>query len=62
MIIKSRKMSVALSFALVVAVTSLIGTSVNATHSNQESFFDSVKARCGDAFSGSVEDSSNSTA
>ena len=60
MIIKSRKMTAALT--IVGAVASFMGTSVKAAESNQDKFFDSINAHCGNAFSGSVEDSSNSTA
>ena len=60
MIIKSRKMSAVLT--IVATLASLMGPSVKATDSNQNKFFNSVKAHCGNAFSGKVEDSSNSTA
>lgn len=60
MIIKSRKMTAALTIVGIIA--SLMGTSVKAAESNQDKFFDSINAHCGNAFSGSVEDSSDSTA
>ena len=58
--IKSRKLTAALT--IMGTAASLMGASVMATDSNQDKFFDSVKAQCGNAFSGKVEDSSNSTA
>ena len=60
MIIKSGKISTIV--AIVGIATSLMSASVGALDSNQDKFFDSIRAHCGKAFSGSVEDSSNSTA
>jgi uncharacterized protein (DUF885 family) len=60
MIIKSRKIVALLTIAGIVA--SLMGISAMTTSSDQDIFFDSIKAQCGNAFSGSVEDSSNSAA
>lgn len=60
MIIKSPKMTAAYTTVGIFAI--LLGSSVKAIASNQESFFDAIKSHCGKAFSGSVEDSSNSTA
>ena len=60
MIIKSRKIVALLTIAGI--VVSLVGISAITTSSDQDIFFDSIKAQCGNAFAGSVEDSSNSTA
>ena len=60
MIIKSRKIVALVTVAGIVA--SLMGISAITTGSDQDIFFDSIRAHCGNAFSGSVEDSSNSTA
>lgn len=60
MIIKSRKMAAALTIIGVAA--SIVGAPVKAANSNQDKFFDAVKAHCGKAFSGKAEDSTDSTA
>lgn len=59
---KIKSWKIATTLVVVATVTGLMLTLDRAVDSNQDKFFDAIKAHCGHAFSGDVDDSSNSTA